>query len=158
MRGLAAKTGVWFTGIPFDKTPSVKYRVMWCEGCFDDFFRRLKSGKPDRFGDRERVGLWLAHESDSELCSTEDGSLRVWLSAEGEIRFRVDPSNGYGRRAIGLARRMTRYRQVSLGVHFLDRNTSKGHDCNVMSVFEASIYEISLVPRGAFPGTYLVVK
>ncbi|HEV3436105.1 MAG TPA: HK97 family phage prohead protease [Gemmata sp.] len=147
--GMAAKYGKWFSAQPFNREPGVTYRVLWAEGCFDRWFARLRAAKT-------RAGLWIGHDEERELCSTEDGSLRLWCDDYGCIRFHVNACTRAGRKAIERARTL-KCRQCSLGTRFLERYTTKGRHENVMTVFRAAITEVSLVADGSFPGNWVRV-
>jgi hypothetical protein len=148
--GFASKTNVVFSST-VTRANGEEYHglKMYRAGCFDEFFAELKAGK-------KRVGFWVDHEPDSELCSTDDGSLKVWENLSGEIRFRILPTSRNGRRAIEFIRNSS-YREVSLGnTYWTVPSPDDPH--SLKDIFQANIVEISLVQSGWFPDTWIDVE
>jgi hypothetical protein len=147
--GFASKTNVVFSSqVTRENGDEYHGRKMYLSGCFDEFFSELKAGK-------KRVGFWVDHELDSELCSTED-SLKVWENLSGEIRFKILPDSRNGRKAIEFIRNSS-YREVSLGsTHWAVHDPDAPHE--LRHVFQANITELSLVRAGWFPDTWIDVE
>jgi hypothetical protein len=137
-RGFAAKTGVWY-----ERESKMK---QWAPGCFNPFFRQLVAGE-------RRVGLWIDHDPNNELCSTA-GALHIWQTANGEIKFKVDDSTRGGRKALRFLRDHPEYRECSLGAAVL----SFQDGTEDRYILAAVINEISFVERGYFPSTWVELE
>ncbi len=120
--------------------------IMIRRTALDDFFRRLKAGTAT-------VKLLMNHNWDFSLCSTADGSLKLWRT-EFALMFRVESQTQAGRGAILAARSATDARQVSAASEI---TKSVGWEGRSVTVLELDLKELSILPRGACPGTWAAI-
>ena len=128
------------------------YEVKVLPGALDKFMSRLEAGK-------ERVVLCFDHDRDIEFCSTDDGSLKIWINEDKELSFGVLPTTAKGRLAIGMVRAAPSHREASPCFRPLYgfKKEGRGNALPQMAYSEVTLEEISIVREGACPGVLVRV-
>ncbi|CAN5423281.1 hypothetical protein BH11PLA2_BH11PLA2_43940 [soil metagenome] len=154
LKGCCTRFGVAFTPITGMQDGSVvtdrQYQLL--AGSLNESLAAIAAG-------RHRVTLRFAHDlhQSAELCSTADGTLKVYIRGD-ELRFRVSDTTRAGRRAIRAVRGLSHYREASVGLDNINSLLRPNADgTKTTMVLKATLSEISLVERGAVPGSRVFV-
>ncbi len=153
--------GRWIVGVcaPFgvasSRTPSAEDSVLrrsrFGRGAFAHTLRRVRTGE-------RSVALQLAHDEFATLGTTDDDGGRFLFLHEtpAGLVLVVDATTTHGELVARFLRSCPHVRQLSVGwvgQSQADRGLADGTICR--DVFTALLIEVSIVPAGAFAGTWI---
>ncbi|VTT99070.1 : Peptidase_U35 [Gemmataceae bacterium] len=127
-------------------------QVMFEPGAFDEALAACRVGEWE-----SRVGFQFGHIEETRCASTMSGAVRLWADRQA-LRFHIDGGTRDGKSAAKWARCFKDCRELSIGATMLHCKALRGEDGepNTLLILKAGLFEISLVPSGAFPRTSVV--
>jgi hypothetical protein len=144
VEGIALRFGVWFTpqleGLPDGA------RCMVTAGALCDSLRAVKARQ-------QLLRLNLGHKGEW-LATSADPCLSVFIAGDA-LRIRIRGDKSGGRAALAGIRRSP-FQDLSVGLEDCNAVRFTGGVVPLYAILNATLTEISLVPRGACPGCKLL--